>query len=86
MANRNITPPQKDQFVEQNGDLTARSFQFLQLVANLDPIYGEGTPEGNVEARRPRLYMDLNGTPGSILYIKQQNSIANDRTRGWVLV
>lgn len=81
----NIVQPQKDNFVDEQGNLTPRSFQFAQLVANLDPIYSSGSPEGVVEARVPRFYVDIaSGT--NVLYVKTQNSIGGDRTLGWRLV
>lgn len=82
----NIAPPLKDNFVETGGDLTARSYQLMLLLSQLDPITGTGSPEGVVEARIPRFFVDLSGSAGSVLYVKTQNSISGDRTKGWILV
>jgi len=49
-------------------------------------IIGTGSPEGVVEARRTRQYMDSTGVAGAILYIKQVNDIAGNRKNGWILV
>jgi len=49
-------------------------------------IVGTGSPEGVVEARISRLYMDTAGVAGAILYIKQVNDIAGNRKNGWILV
>lgn len=78
-----IVPPSNDAIVDQNGRPTARFFQWLQLVSALDPIIGDGVPEGFVEARQKRFYWDRTG---NALYFKAVNSIANDRTTGWIAV
>jgi len=49
-------------------------------------IIGTGSPEGVVEARRTRQYMDSAGVAGAILYIKQVNDVAGNRKNGWILV
>lgn len=53
------------------------------------PITGNGSPEGIVEGVSnpfPQLYIDLDGTTGTIEYRKMQDDIAGDKTMGWVLV
>lgn len=50
------------------------------------PIFGEGTPEGNVEALQFTLYIDKNGTTGTTQYRKMQTDIAGDRKQGWILM
>lgn len=59
--------------------------QMTRLDNNL-PIVGSGTPEGEVEARQFSLYIDQDGTTGSIEYRKMQTDIAGDTSMGWVLV
>lgn len=49
-------------------------------------LIGEGSPEGVVEAPQGQEYMDENGSPGSIKYIKQVVDVGGDRTRGWVAI
>lgn len=68
----------------QQQDPAMFAFQFA--LANLSIITGSGSPEGVIEARATRLYMDTAGSAGSILYIKQVDDIAGDRTEGWILV
>lgn len=59
----------------------------LQIdIADLQIITGAGSPEGVVEALPRRLYMDTAGTTGNILYIKRDDSIAGDLSKGWILV
>lgn len=83
---QSIVPLNADELIEQTGEMTAKAFAFFRLVADLDPIVGTGSPEGSVEARVPRFYVDTSGTTGTVLYVKLQNSILGDRTKGWVLV
>lgn len=78
-----IVPPSLDAIVDKEGKPTAKFFQWLQLVSLLDPIFGDGSPEGNVEAREKRLYLD---TTGNALYIKKTNAITQDRTKGWIAI
>ena len=47
-----------------------------------DPIVGEGDPEGVVEGLIYQLYIDKNGTTGSIEYRKMQAQVDGDRKKG----
>ena len=47
---------------------------------------GSGSPEGVVEAKQTRLYMNSAGAAGNILYIKKTDDVAGDRTKGWILI
>ncbi len=71
-------------------DATGKPLQVLRLfsegVSTLPPFIGTGSPEGVVEARQTRFYMDDAGVAGAILYMKQLDDIAGDKTMGWVLV
>ena len=72
--------------VEENRTLTERALQQNILMVELDILEGSGSPEGVVEAKSRRLYMNTAGTAGSILYIKRDADIGGDRTQGWILV
>ena len=61
-------------------------FQWMLGVTNLQPIIGNGSPEGVVEAAQGRFYMNDAGTAGAILYVKRDADIAGNRTNGWILV
>ena len=78
-----LVPPSMEAVVDELGRPTAQFFQWLQLATALDPIVGDGSPEGTVEARQKRFYWDE--TAGA-LYFKAQNSIGADRKLGWVAV
>lgn len=59
---------------------------FLWDVWRRGLLIGEGSPEGIVEAEQGQEYMDENGAPGAIKYIKQQADIGGDRKFGWVAI
>ncbi len=69
---------------------TGNPLQNLQLfsedTARLVTITGAGSPEGIIEAKQCREYMDLTGVAGAIKYIKQLDDIGGNRTMGWVLI
>jgi len=60
--------------------------RFIQQVSDEGLIIGTGAPEGLLEARQGRFYMNDAGASGSILYIKKEDDISGDRKSGWVLV
>lgn len=76
--------------VEADNTLTIQSRSyFLALddaISLSTVINGTGSPEGLVEGLATKQYMDLTGVAGSILYIKQFDSVAGDKTMGWILV
>ena len=78
--------PRGQPYVFENGRLTERALQQNILLVELDVLAGTGSPEGNVIAKQKRLYMDLNGSAGNILYIKRNTDIGGDRSQGWILV
>lgn len=81
-----IVRPASEVIVDEEGRPTVKFFQWLGLVTDLEPLSGIGSPEGVLEARSKRIYFDLNGTTGSIAYIKLQDDIIGDRTQGWELI
>ena len=72
--------------VEDNGTMSAPFREWQELVTRALPIRGTGTPEGVVKAPQDSRYIDTAGAPGSLLYIKVNDDIAGDRTKGWMLV
>lgn len=84
-----IVPLDRTQpIVDEEGMLSLRAAVWAELVSNLSPLTGTGSPEGVVEAINdpPRFYVDTAGTAGSILYVKRDADISGDRTKGWILV
>lgn len=73
-------------FLELSLTMTQQTRRFMNAVARFSILEGSGSPEGVEEARTTRLYMDTAGTAGEILYIKQVDSVAGNKTAGWVLV
>ena len=49
-------------------------------------LFGNGSPEGNVEAIKGREYMDEAGTASNIMYVKRSDDVAGNKTLGWILV
>ena len=81
-----IVPAADQPLVEENLTTTQQTRTFMNAVARLSKLTGSGSPEGVVEAMAEREYMDTAGIAGSILYIKQVDSIARDTKLGWILV
>ena len=75
-----------DPFVNDDLALTKENKDRMRVLQSWVPITGNGSPEGVVEALQFRLYIDEDGSTGSILYIKKLAEIADDITQGWVLV
>ena len=72
--------------VDESGIMSGEMQAFVNLVAVLSILEGSGSPEGVINAKVTKLYMDTSGTAGNILYIKRDEDIGGDATRGWVLV
>jgi len=77
-----ITQPGRDNIK----DVDEVFYNWVLNVTNFSVLTGSGSPEGVVEARPTRLYMDTAGTSGNILYIKRDADISGDRKMGWILV
>lgn len=71
--------------VEDDKTMSQVFRNFMVQVSELIPLQGSGSPEGVVEARQYREYIDTAGSSGSIKYIKMQDNIGGDKTKGWVL-
>ena len=72
--------------VAQNGTMLRRFGNWLRLVTEFDLLSGTGTPEGFIEAKQKRIYMDESGAAGAIMYVKRDADIGGDRTLGWIAV
>lgn len=72
--------------VDEKGFATLAFQEFLNEISILIPQRGEGSPEGVVTAPLWSEYIDINGSSGSIKYIKMQSSIDGDPSKGWVLL
>ena len=75
-----------DPFVGDDLVLTKQNQDVMRTLQSWVPITGNGSPEGKFEALQFRLYIDVDGTTGTLLYIKKFAEIADDITQGWVLV
>lgn len=72
--------------VETDLTLTPQSRTFFRTLWVQSLIIETGSPEGVVEAEQGARYMDDTGATGNILYIKRDNDIAGDKSKGWILV
>ncbi len=59
---------------------------FLNDITLTNILSGSGSPEGVVSAIQGQEYMDTAGTAGSIKYIKRDDDIGGDSTKGWILI
>lgn len=81
-----IIPSGRTPVVTTKGLLLSAFRTFLSDLADMHTLSGTGSPEGVVEARSLKRYMDDAGTAGAILYIKQVDDIGGDKSLGWILV
>lgn len=67
------------------GGLRSIMLRLEQLEARRGVILltGVGAPEGRIPARQATMYVDLEGTPGAILYVKRND---DNSESGWVAV
>ena len=82
-----IAPLSADRpLVDKSLRMTQQTRGFMNRIPSLFIEHGHGSPEGVMPASATQMYMDEHGTTGSVLYIKQVDSIGGDKTLGWVLV
>jgi len=82
-----ITSPDPSRaIVNKNGVMEDPFRVFVFQVSKLGTIIGQGSPEGVVLAEVGSEYMDSLGTTGSIKYIKRDDNVAGDKTKGWILI
>lgn len=72
--------------VGEDGVMTVEARTYFARLSDRIDVFGEGSPEGVVEANQGQSYFDLNATTGNIHYIKKLSDIGGDKTMGWVLV
>lgn len=81
-----VQPSPMESIVDADGLMFQAFRDWAQDITGLDLIIGTGSPEGVVDARVGREYMDKTGITGSIKYIKRDSDIGGDRSQGWILV
>lgn len=72
--------------VDDNGRPLRNLNLFSEGASRLPMLKGVGSPEGVVASRQDRLYRNTAGTAGNILYVKNVDDVAGDKTLGWILV
>lgn len=78
----NLTKP----ITDEKGNMQPLFYQWMLSITNLQTIVGEGSPEGVVQARVARFYLQTDGAAHNILWVKVVDAIAGDRSMGWQLV
>ena len=58
----------------------------LQELTERSLLFGTGSPEGLVSAKKGQTYQDDAGAAGTIRYAKSVDNINGDDTKGWVLI
>ena len=82
-----VSPPTTTRpIIDERGEMSQEMRTWTQIITNQAMIVGTGSPETAVEAGQLSVYMDDAGTAGNIVYIKRDDNIAGDRTKGWILV
>lgn len=84
MSDQIKQPIRTQPFLDEKGQLTQRNLELMRNLVQLDILQGAGSPDGVIEAKQRRLYMDTTPAASPVLYIKQQADIAGNRTLGWV--
>ena len=86
MVNR-VTPPTTTRpIIDDSGEMVQEMRTWTQIITDQALIIGTGNPETVIEASQGAVYMNDAGTAGSILYIKRNDDVGGDRTKGWILV
>ena len=81
-----LEPSTERPFLDERNNLTQESRSWTFDLTDLQIIFGNGSPEGVVEAVDGRLYRDrANIRAGADLWYKRTDSICGDNTLGWVL-
>ena len=87
MAELVPAPTRQQPLVDDQGVMTLRVSEWINLVNLSLTLQGSGSPEGVIEARIGQTYIDLDADiVSSFYYIKQKSDISGDRTTGWRLI
>ena len=82
-----ITPLNPTQpIADTDGIMSLQMRYFVQEVSSQSIIIGSGSPDGIYEANQGRDYMDEDGAPGAVKYVKQKVAIGGNSKLGWVAI
>lgn len=75
-----IAPDRQESLINPDGSATERFYALLQALSLRVPIYGSGDPNGQYDANLGRLYVDIDGVSGQVLFKKNSNG----GNTGWI--
>lgn len=83
-------PSMTEAIVDDGQRQTQLLSEFFQEINSkidfLEEATGTGNPETVLAANQGKRYRDTNGTASAIMYVKNLDDIAGDRTKGWILI
>lgn len=87
MRNMIVALNPESPIVNRNSGLAHDTFRlFLWQTHQRGLLIGSGSPEGVLSAEQGVEYMDEDGAPGYVKWIKQKAQIAGDSRAGWVRI
>ena len=66
-------PDRQETLLDENGSATERFYTLLQGLSARIPIYGSGDPNGQFEANKGRLFVNIDGAQGQRIWMKTTN-------------
>lgn len=81
-----VGPNALQPIVDENGVMTQTFQAWTEQITKLFVIEGVGSPEGVIIADVGREYRDSTGIAEAIKYTKRDDNIADDRSKGWILI
>jgi hypothetical protein len=83
---RVVQPSSDKPLTKEDGSPSSQLNSWLKIITDRALIIGTGSPEAIVEAHQGALYLDDEGLTGALLYIKREEEMTGDKTKGWIPV
>lgn len=68
-----VPPDRQEPLLDENQSATERFYSLLQALASRVPIFGSGDPNGQFQANKGRLFVDIDGIQGERIWMKTTN-------------